>query len=136
MSATRRGPLPADQVAALGAAFAAAGAGAANAAPAVPDATQALGSVSQGLPTENVTKAMPGAGEALAQSQPAVGTGLFAAQPAVERVLADGPSSSGAWSGLFLVCRAIRRHLNWLALWGGPRAGDLTSPSARGAPVT
>ena len=34
-------------VAALGAAFAAAGAGAANAAPAVPDATQALGAVTQ-----------------------------------------------------------------------------------------
>ncbi|EYT84341.1 hypothetical protein CF54_02110, partial [Streptomyces sp. Tu 6176] len=47
-------------VAALGAAFAAAGAGAANAAPAAPDVGQALGTVSKALPTENVTKALPG----------------------------------------------------------------------------
>jgi hypothetical protein len=89
-------------VAALGAAFAAAGAGAANAAPAVPDATQALGTVSQGLPTENVTKALPGAGDALTQAQPAVTTGLSAAQPALEKVLADGPTGpvAGLLGGL------------------------------------
>ncbi|MFF1718880.1 ATP-binding protein [Streptomyces sviceus] len=89
-------------VAALGAAFAAAGAGAANAAPAVPDATQALGSVSKGLPTENVTKSLPGAGEALSQAQPAVATGLAAAQPAVQQVLADGPTGpvAGLLGGL------------------------------------
>ncbi|MEU0947464.1 ATP-binding protein [Streptomyces canus] len=85
-------------VAALGAAFAAAGAGAANAAPAVPNATQALGSVSKGLPTEKVTKVLPGAGDALAQAQPAVGTGLSAAQPAVQRALSDGPT--GPLAGL------------------------------------
>ena len=50
-------------VAALGAAFAAAGAGAANAAPArrvLPDASQALGTVTQALPVENVTTGAAG----------------------------------------------------------------------------
>ncbi|MFK4106372.1 ATP-binding protein [Streptomyces sp. NPDC019531] len=92
-------------VAALGAAFAAAAAGAASAAeaaPAVPDATQALGSVAQGLPTGNVTKALPGAGEALAQAQPTLGAGLAAAQPAVGKVVADGPTApvAGLLGGL------------------------------------
>ncbi|MDQ0908063.1 hypothetical protein QFZ22_004048 [Streptomyces canus] len=89
-------------VAALGAAFAATGAGAANAAPAVPDATQALGSVSEGLPTENVTKALPGGGESLAQAQPTLGAGLATVQPAVEKVLADGRATpvAGLLGGL------------------------------------
>lgn len=89
-------------VAALGAAFAATGAGAANAAPAVPDATQALGTVTQGLPAENVTKALPGAGEAVAQAQPALTTSVAAAQPVVENALADGPTApvAGLLGGL------------------------------------
>ncbi|MCD7438749.1 ATP-binding protein [Streptomyces lincolnensis] len=89
-------------VAALGAAFAAAGAGAANAAPAVPDPTQALDGVTRTLPTENLTKTLPGAGEALSQAQPALGTGLAAAQPAVEKVLAEGPTApvAGLLGGL------------------------------------
>ncbi|WP_069763470.1 ATP-binding protein [Streptomyces sp. LUP47B] len=89
-------------VAALGAAFAATGAGAANAAPAVPDATQALGSVSKGLPTENVTKALPGGGEALAQAQPTLGAGLATAQPVVAKMLVDGPAApvAGLLGGL------------------------------------
>ncbi|MCH5677538.1 ATP-binding protein [Streptomyces gilvus] len=53
-------------VAALGAAFAAVGAGAANAAPALPDTSGALDTVTRTLPTENVSKALPGAGEAVA----------------------------------------------------------------------
>src|SRR3954468_15389732 len=73
-------------VAALGAAFAAAGAGAANAAPAVPDASSALDTVTRTLPAENVAKALPGAGEALAQGQNALGSGVAAAQPAVARI--------------------------------------------------
>ncbi|MFI6441161.1 ATP-binding protein [Streptomyces sp. NPDC050759] len=89
-------------VAALGAAFAATGAGAANAAPAVPDATQALGPVSKGLPTENVTKALPGGDEALTQAQPALAAGLATAQPAIAKVLAEGPAApvSGLLGGL------------------------------------
>ncbi|MEV6514006.1 hypothetical protein AB0M61_48915, partial [Streptomyces sp. NPDC051642] len=50
-------------VAALGAAFAAVAAGSASAAvaaPALPDATQALGTVTHTLPAENVAKALPG----------------------------------------------------------------------------
>ena len=86
-------------VAALGAAFAAAGAGAANAAPAVPDATQALGTVAQTLPAENVAQGLPGAGEAFTQAQPALGTGLAAAQPAVQKALADG-QTEGRLGGL------------------------------------
>ncbi|MET8244895.1 ATP-binding protein [Streptomyces sp. NPDC005202] len=62
-------------VAALGAAFAAAGAGAANAAPAVPDASQALGTVTKSLPSK---------------------TGLAAAQPVAEKVLAGDAAKSGA----------------------------------------
>jgi hypothetical protein len=89
-------------VAALGAAFAAVGAGAANAAPAVPDATQALDTVTKTLPAENVSKALPGAGETLAQGQSALGTGLTAAQPAAEQLLADGPAKpiAGLLGGL------------------------------------
>ncbi|MEV0635426.1 ATP-binding protein [Streptomyces sp. NPDC050619] len=94
-------------VAALGAAFAAAGAGAANAAPAVPDATQGLDTITRTLPVENVTKALPGAGEAVSQAQlsqaePALTTSLAAVQPAVESVLAEGPTApvAGLLGGL------------------------------------
>jgi hypothetical protein len=55
-------------VAALGAAFAATGAGAANAAPAVPDASQALGTVTKAVPTEAVAGETPSSGEALTQA--------------------------------------------------------------------
>ncbi|MDF3298238.1 ATP-binding protein [Streptomyces tropicalis] len=78
-------------VAALGAAFAAAGAGAANAAPAVPDAGEALGTVSQALPMDHVTGTLP-AGQALNQAGPALKTGLTAAQPAARGVLENGPT--------------------------------------------
>ncbi|MFJ2831697.1 ATP-binding protein [Streptomyces sp. NPDC087263] len=89
-------------VAALGAAFAAAGAGAANAAPAVPDVSSALGTVTSTLPAENVSKALPGAGEAIAQGQGALGAGVAAAQPVVARILADGPTApvAGLLGGL------------------------------------
>ncbi|MBD0839342.1 MULTISPECIES: ATP-binding protein [unclassified Streptomyces] len=89
-------------VAALGAAFAAAGAGAANAAPAVPDAGSALDTVTRTLPAENVSKSLPGAGEALAQGQSAVGASLAATQPVAEKVLADGPTKpvAGLLGGL------------------------------------
>ncbi|ANH93107.1 MULTISPECIES: hypothetical protein [unclassified Streptomyces] len=89
-------------VAALGAAFAAAGAGAANAAPAAPDAGQALGTVSKALPTENVTKALPGAGQALDQAKPTVATGLAAAQPVAQSMLEHGPTApvAGLLGGL------------------------------------
>ncbi|MDT9699973.1 ATP-binding protein [Streptomyces sp. P17] len=89
-------------VAALGAAFAAAGAGAANAAPALPDAGSALDTVTRTLPAENVSKALPGAGEALGQGQTAVGTSMTAAQPLAEKLLADGPTKpvAGLLGGL------------------------------------
>lgn len=89
-------------VAALGAAFAAVGAGAANAAPAVPDATQALDGVTRTLPAENVTKALPGGGDALSQAQPALAAGLTAVQPVAEQLLAGGPTApvAGLLGGL------------------------------------
>jgi len=89
-------------VAALGAAFAAVGAGAANAAPAVPDTSTALDTVTHTLPAENVAKALPGAGEALAAGQGALGTGVAAAQPAATKLLADGPAApvAGLLGGL------------------------------------
>ncbi|MEV5956935.1 ATP-binding protein [Streptomyces sp. NPDC051987] len=89
-------------VAALGAAFAAVGAGAANAAPAAPAASQALDTVTRTLPAEQVSKALPGAGEAVQQGQTAVGAGLTAAQPAVQQVLAGGPAKpvAGLLGGL------------------------------------
>ncbi|MFI6930167.1 ATP-binding protein [Streptomyces sp. NPDC050287] len=89
-------------VAALGAAFAAAGAGAANAAPAVPDATQALDTVSHTLPAEHLTKELPGGGEALGQAQPTLAGGLSAVQPVVEKNVAQGPTApvSGLLGGL------------------------------------
>ncbi|MER5793469.1 ATP-binding protein [Streptomyces sp. NPDC001980] len=82
-------------VAALGAAFAAAGAGAANAAPAVPDSSQALDTVTKTLPAENVSKALPGAGEAVAQGQSALGAGVTAVQPAAKQVLAKQVLAGG-----------------------------------------
>lgn len=75
-------------VAALGAAFAAVGAGAANAAPAVPDAGQALGAVSHTPPAQNLSKALPGAGETLEEGRSTVG----ATQPAAKKLLNSGPS--------------------------------------------
>ncbi|MEU7379086.1 MULTISPECIES: ATP-binding protein [unclassified Streptomyces] len=92
-------------VVALGAAFAAfaaVGAGAANAAPAVPDAGQALGTVGKALPTENVTKSLPGAGQALDQAKPAMQSGLAAAQPAAQGLLQNGPAKpvAGLLGGL------------------------------------
>lgn len=91
-------------VAALGAAFAAAGAGAANAAaPGVPDAAgQALDTVTRTLPAENVSQALPGSGEALAQGQTALEAGLAAAQPVAQQVLAEGPAGpvNGLLGGL------------------------------------
>src|SRR5262249_20346619 len=89
-------------VAALGAAFAAVGAGAADAAPAVPDATQALDTVASTLPAGNVSQALPGAGEALAQGQGAAASGVAAAQPVVQKVLAGGPTApvAGLLGGL------------------------------------
>ncbi|MEV0979310.1 ATP-binding protein [Streptomyces sp. NPDC049915] len=89
-------------VAALGAAFAAAGAGAANAAPALPDASQAVGGLTQTLPTENVAQAVPGAGAALAHGPSAAGAGLAAAHPVVGKALADGPAKpvTGLLGGL------------------------------------
>lgn len=70
--------------------------------PAVPDASSALDTVTSTLPAENVTKALPGAGEAIAQGQGALGAGVAAAQPAVAKVLADGPTApvAGLLGGL------------------------------------
>ncbi|MEV6960069.1 ATP-binding protein [Streptomyces sp. NPDC051207] len=89
-------------VAALGAAFAAAGMGAANAAPAVPDAGQALGTVTKTLPAQDLAQPAPGVGETLAQGQGAVGTGLAAARPVVEQILTGGPTEpvAGLFGGL------------------------------------
>ncbi|MFA7760973.1 ATP-binding protein [Streptomyces sp. NRRL B-2790] len=89
-------------VAALGAAFAAVGAGAANAAPAAQDATQALGTVASTLPAQNVSQALPGAGQALAQGQSTVGAGTATAQSAVPKVPTGRPATqvSGLLGGL------------------------------------
>jgi hypothetical protein len=103
-------------VAALGAAFAAVGAGAANAAPAVPDASEALGTVTQTLPAENVTKALPGAGEAVSQAQPTLTTSLAAAQPVAQEVQSPAPTAPVA------------------GLLGGLPAGDTGLPT-QGLPV-
>jgi hypothetical protein len=102
-------------VAALGAAFAAVGAGAANAAPAAPDAgqaSQALGSVARTLPAENVSRAVPGATQALAQGQGALASGLATAQPAVANVLAQGPTApvAGLLGGLPLHHTGLPTH--------------------------
>ncbi|WP_415948092.1 ATP-binding protein [Streptomyces sp. KLOTTS4A1] len=66
----------------LGAAFAAAGASTASAAP-VPDPTQAVGGLTQGLPVAQVAQNVPGATEAVGAGQNALSTGLNAAQPAI-----------------------------------------------------
>ncbi len=79
-------------VAALGAAFAA-GAGAAHAAPAVPDASQALGTVTQSVPARNAATVLPAAAEALATGHKTLGTGLTAARPATGQVLHGGPTA-------------------------------------------
>ncbi|AWW37946.1 ATP-binding protein [Streptomyces sp. AS58] len=71
-------------VAALGAAFAATGAGAADAAPAVPDAGQALKSVTRTLPAKDLPRALPNPAEALAQAQPGFSTGKAARPKPVE----------------------------------------------------
>ncbi|MYW68519.1 ATP-binding protein [Streptomyces sp. SID8379] len=84
-------------VAALGVAFAAAGAGAANAAPGVPDAAAALDSVTQNLPTESVTKALPaGAPESLAAGQNALGSSLNTAKPIVDHAAPSMLPTDGA----------------------------------------
>ncbi|MBO1334780.1 ATP-binding protein [Streptomyces sp. VRA16 Mangrove soil] len=83
-------------VAALGAAFAAAGAGAANAAPGVPDAAATLGSVTQNLPTESVTKVLPaGAPESLAAGQNALDSTLSTAKPIVDRAAPSALPTDG-----------------------------------------
>ncbi|GGV49389.1 ATP-binding protein [Streptomyces griseoflavus] len=79
-------------VAALGAAFAAAGAGAANAAPAAPDAAQALDTVTQAVPAERVSGAVPGSADALAKGQDLAGTGMAAVQPVARKA---GPGLPG-----------------------------------------
>ncbi|MGW1545019.1 ATP-binding protein [Streptomyces sp. NPDC002309] len=84
-------------VAALGAVFAATGAGAASAAPAaLPDAGQALDTVTRTLPAENLHHAVPGSSAALTQGQSTLGLGLRTAQPAIESVLAEGPTGPAA----------------------------------------
>ncbi|MEU5366582.1 ATP-binding protein [Streptomyces sp. NPDC005925] len=80
-------------VAALGAAFAAVGAGAANAAPAVPEAGQALGTVTHSVPAQKVSGALPVASGALATGHNALGSGLAAARPSLEQALAGGPAA-------------------------------------------
>ncbi|GGV87006.1 ATP-binding protein [Streptomyces griseoloalbus] len=77
-------------VAALGAAFAAAGAGAANAAPAVPDVVPALDTVTQAVPAEKLSGALPGSDKALATGQELAGTGTAAAQPVAGQLPAPG----------------------------------------------
>jgi hypothetical protein len=54
-----------------------------------------VGTVSQSLPVENVSKAMPGAAGAVTQGQRALGAGLESAHPAVANVLAEGPTAPG-----------------------------------------
>ena len=81
-------------VAALGAAFAAAGAGAAQAAPALPDAP-GLDTVTQAVPADQVSGALPGTAEALSTGQDVAGKGLGAAKP-----VAGGPGSQAPLAGL------------------------------------
>ncbi|WP_369224943.1 ATP-binding protein [Streptomyces sp. R39] len=105
-------------VAALGAAFAAVGAGAADAAPAVPDASQALDTVTRTLPAEQVSTAVPGAGEAVHQGQTALGAGLTAVRPAVRHGLAGGPTKPGGGLLGGLPLRGLPTH--GLPLIGAP----------------
>ncbi|MET7292050.1 ATP-binding protein [Streptomyces griseoloalbus] len=104
-------------VAALGAAFAAAGAGAANAAPAVPDALPVLDTVTQAVPAEKLSGALPGSDQALAAGQELVGTGAAAAQP-----VAGQPAPELPVAGL----------LGGLPLPGVPTQG---LPSLNGVPL-
>ncbi|EKX66925.1 ATP-binding protein [Streptomyces ipomoeae] len=113
-------------VAALGAAIAAVGAGAANAAPSAPgalDASQALGTVTQSLPVENVSQALPGVAGAATQGQRALGAGLEASQPAAGGVLAEGPTApvggllGGVPAGQTLPAKEL--GVNSLPLGGG-----------------
>ncbi|MER8008300.1 MULTISPECIES: ATP-binding protein [unclassified Streptomyces] len=89
-------------VAVLGAAFAAAGSGAATAAPGLPNATGALDNVTKTLPAENLSHAVPGAGDTAAHSKDAVGAGLAAVQPGAARILGHGPTKpvAGLLGGL------------------------------------
>ncbi|MER6123416.1 ATP-binding protein [Streptomyces sp. NPDC001795] len=88
-------------VAVLGAAFAAAGAGIASAAPAVPDVA-GLDTVTQTLPTGNLSAVVPGASEALGQGQSALGGAVAAAQPAAGKIISDSPAApaTGLLGGL------------------------------------
>ncbi|MHC3468180.1 ATP-binding protein [Streptomyces sp. 7R007] len=89
-------------VAALGAAIAAAGAGAATAASGLPNATGALNNATKALPAENLSHAVPGAGETAAHSKDALESGLATVQPVASQVLADGPTGpvAGLLGGL------------------------------------
>ncbi|MFJ8546518.1 ATP-binding protein [Streptomyces sp. NPDC093586] len=69
-------------VAALGAAFAAVGAGAANAAPVAPGSVHTLDQVTRTLPAENVTGALPAAGNTRGQGPADQITGLLGGMPA------------------------------------------------------
>ncbi|MDT0398876.1 MULTISPECIES: ATP-binding protein [Streptomyces] len=87
-------------VAALGAAFAAAGAGAAGAAPALPDAAPALDTVTQAVPAEKVTTALPESENALATGQElaspaAPATGLLGGLP-LQNLPTQGVTLNGA----------------------------------------
>ncbi|MFF4487077.1 ATP-binding protein [Streptomyces sp. NPDC001544] len=88
-------------VAALGVAIAAVGAGTADAA-AGPNAGKTLDGVTKTLPTKNVEKALPGAGQALSKGRPAVLAGTTAARPVADQALRQGPTSpvSGLLGGL------------------------------------
>ncbi|WP_458245355.1 ATP-binding protein [Streptomyces sp. MAI_2237] len=89
-------------VAALGAAFAAAGAGAATAAPGLPNATGALDNVTKTLPAENLSHAVPGAGDTATHGKDAAEAGLTAVQPVAAQMLAHGPTGpvAGLLGGL------------------------------------
>jgi hypothetical protein len=72
--------------AALGAAFVAAGAGTAGAANGAPDPGQALDPITRTLPTQGLTRSLPGAGEALTQGEKAAEGGLAAVQPTAQQL--------------------------------------------------
>ncbi|MEV6112144.1 ATP-binding protein [Streptomyces sp. NPDC052109] len=102
-------------VAALGAAIAAVGAGSANAATALPQAgqaTQALDSVTKTLPAGNVSKALPGATQALSRGQGVVGAGVSHAQPALRNALAKSPTArvAGLLGGLPVSSPGLPTH--------------------------
>lgn len=68
----------------------------------MPDAAQALDTVTKTAPVENVVQALPEAGEALEQARPAVGEGLASVQPSAERALGQNPAEpiTGLLGGL------------------------------------